>query len=130
MITGLTQTNLGKAFLKVFHAQAQLNMPGVACTVLGSAPNNLQGSLNGVVLGADGNFYGTVPYGGAYGYGAFFKATTSGGFTLLYSFGQFNNMNGPADGGQPSSLVLGSDNNFYGTTQFGGAATAAEPFSG
>ena len=122
VITGLTQTNLGKAFVKLFHAQAQLSLPGVTCAVLSSASSNLQGSLNGVVLGTDGNFYGTVPYGGAYGYGAFFRATASGGFTLLYSFGEVTNMDGsPADGGSPSGLVLGSGNNFYGTTSYGGA---------
>ena len=122
VVSGLTQTNLGKAFVKAFHAQAQLNLPGVTCTVLGSAPRNLQGSLNGVTLGADGNLYGTINYGGAEGDGAFFSVPQGGGFNLLYSFGAKRNAEGaPLDGGNPSSLVLGSDNNFYGTTSWGGS---------
>ena len=104
IITGLTQTNLGQAFLKVFHAQAQLNIPGVTCAVLSSAPSNLQGSLNGVVLGTDGNFYGTTPYGGDNGNGAIFKVTPVGGFTLLYSFGQVDQS---TDGRRQSQQSLG-----------------------
>jgi uncharacterized repeat protein (TIGR03803 family) len=62
-----------------------------------------------LVLGIDGNFYGTT-WNGGLGYGVVFKIQPSGKFTLLH---QFNN----SDGGDPSApLILGSDGNFYGTT--------------
>jgi uncharacterized repeat protein (TIGR03803 family) len=123
VITGWTVTNLDQAFLKVFHAQAQLSLPGVTCQVVSTVGKNSNlGSLNGVVRGTDGNFYGTTQYGGDNGYGVFFRATPNGGFTPLYSFGQEGpNFNGDElDGMWPSSVVLGGDGNFYGTTQSGG----------
>jgi uncharacterized repeat protein (TIGR03803 family) len=122
VITGLTVTNLDQAFLKVFHAQAQLSIPGVTCQVVSSVGKNANlSSLNGVVQGTDGNFYGTTQYGGGNGYGAFFQAKPNGSFTLLYNFGGTTNSDGsPADGGWPSSVVLGNDGNFYGTTPYGG----------
>jgi len=121
LITGLTETNLGKVFLK--HFKAQLNLPGVTFTVLRSPTNDdLQGTLNGVELGADGYLYGTTAFGGAADSGVFFKATLSGGFTVLYSFGTVTDDNGdPVDGGSPSSVVQGNDKNFYGTTSYGGS---------
>ena len=70
----------------------------------------------GLIQGSDGNLYGETLFGGPNGYGAIFKISPSGGFTVLASF---NN----ADGSQPSGgLVQGSDGNFYGTTSQGGTA--------
>ncbi len=124
VLTGLTETNLGKALVKVFHAQAQLNLPGVTCQVVSTVGKNLNLSpLVAVIYNpSDKNFYGTTQYGGTNGSGAFFKAAPNGGFTLLYSFGQgAANFNGnPLDGMYPSSVVLGSDGSFYGTTLMGG----------
>jgi uncharacterized repeat protein (TIGR03803 family) len=77
----------------------------------GAAP--LQGSL---VRGADGNLYGTTFTGGAYGLGTVFEVTPGGVFTLIYSFS-----GGTSNGNGPSGLLQGSDGNFYGTTQNGGA---------
>jgi uncharacterized repeat protein (TIGR03803 family) len=118
VVSGLSQTNLGKAFLKMFHAEAQLAPTNLTYTVVASVPDNsnLGGSLNGVVVGPDGNLYGTTPYGGANGTGAFFEAIPSTGtITVRYS-GSANQMGSAG----ASSLVLGSDGNFYGTTQYGG----------
>jgi len=77
-----------------------------------------------LVQGSDGDFYGTTSGGGAYtnqygqGYGTVFKISTNGHLTSLYSF------NGTNDGANPwAGLALGSDGNFYGTTQVGGAYT-------
>ena len=64
VITGLTQTNLGKLFLKEFHEEAQLDVPTLAFTVVSAAGSSFnqssqdgyQGTLNGVVLGAGGTF--------------------------------------------------------------------------
>ncbi|HLV81813.1 MAG TPA: choice-of-anchor tandem repeat GloVer-containing protein [Chthonomonadaceae bacterium] len=72
----------------------------------------------GLVLGLDGNLYGVANTGGAYGKGAVYKIDTSGNETVLYSF------TGGSDGANPyeSTLILGSDGNFYGVTFNGGFA--------
>jgi uncharacterized repeat protein (TIGR03803 family) len=67
-----------------------------------------------LVEGLDGNFYGTTSSGGANGYGEVFKVTRYGGLTVLYSF---CSQTGCADGTGPTGLLLGSDGNFYGTTE-------------
>lgn len=69
-----------------------------------------------LIVGSDGNFYGTADYGGSNGVGTVFKVSTNGVFTPLYSF-RTNNI----DGQRPeAALVEGSDGNFYGTTSYGG----------
>lgn len=73
--------------------------------------------------GKDGNFYGLTSYGGLNGYGTFFKVTSSGSFTVLYSFDGNNN------GGSPyGSLVQGTDGNFYGMTETGGTTISGIVF--
>ena len=75
---------------------------------------------DGGVLGYGGNFYGTTAGGGANGGGSIFEITPAGSLTTLYSFG--NPAQGvPAGGDDPyAGLVLGTDGNFYGTTEVGG----------
>jgi uncharacterized repeat protein (TIGR03803 family) len=73
-----------------------------------------------LVQGTDGSFYGTTRYGGTYGYfyGTVFKVTPAGALIVLRNFDG-------ADGQSPASgLVLGTDGNFYGTTEYGGTSTA------
>jgi uncharacterized repeat protein (TIGR03803 family) len=75
--------------------------------------------LAGLVQGADGALYGTTATGGTMGRGTIFKITLSGKLTTLYSLGSH-----PSDGTNPeTTLVLGSDGNFYGNTVFGGDYT-------
>ena len=73
--------------------------------------------FGGLILGADGNFYGQTDLGGASDYGAYgtvYKMTPSGKVTRLHSFEQ-------TDGDNPvSNLVQGTDGNFYGTASYGG----------
>jgi uncharacterized repeat protein (TIGR03803 family) len=72
-----------------------------------------------LVLGRDGNYYGTTLLGGANNGGNVFKMTPSGNVTNLYNFcsQQFC-----TDGSGPyAGLTLGNDGNFYGTTTLGGA---------
>jgi uncharacterized repeat protein (TIGR03803 family) len=80
--------------------------------------------IAGLVQGTDGNFYGTTTVGGTHLFsnffgGTIFKMTPSGQFTILYNFCAQSNC---SDGGQASGgLIQGTDGNFYGTTQVGGA---------
>ncbi len=77
----------------------------------------------GLVHASDGNYYGTTANGGLYGYGTVFKMTPGGTLTTLHDF---NNTDG--SGPQYDSLVQGTDGNFYGTTNGGGAITATCPY--
>jgi uncharacterized repeat protein (TIGR03803 family) len=68
-----------------------------------------------LVLGTDGNFYGTAPNGTSANAGVVFKISPAGKFTLLFSFDITRGEN-PFSG-----LVQGADGNFYGTTIYGGS---------
>ncbi|HEY6292565.1 MAG TPA: choice-of-anchor tandem repeat GloVer-containing protein [Terriglobia bacterium] len=79
-----------------------------------------------LVLGTDGNFYGTAFLGGAnncssgLGCGTIFKITPAGVLTTLHLF---CTQAGCADGDGPGGLVQGRDGNFYGITARGGSNT-------
>ena len=82
----------------------------------GGAPNDGSFPFGALIQGSDGNFYGTTSSGGANNDGTVFRITPAGLETVLYSFGGT-----PGDGAIPrAGLILGSDGNFYGTTQIGG----------
>jgi len=89
------------------------------------------GPVAALVQATDGNLYGITQSGGANnntqiclyvylnGCGTVFKVTPTGVLTTLYSFCSLPNC---ADGVGPySSLVQGTDGNFYGTTNIGGS---------
>src|SRR5262249_2928163 len=64
----------------------------------------------GLLLGADGNFYGTTRFGGTKNLGTVFKITPAGVLTTLHNFDG-------TDGSEPRpGLVLGKNGKFYGTT--------------
>jgi uncharacterized repeat protein (TIGR03803 family) len=68
----------------------------------------------GLILGVDGNFYGTTNYGGSAGYGVLFKITSAGTYTVLHSF------LGGSDGEYPGMApIYASDGNLYGATDAG-----------
>ena len=73
-----------------------------------------------LILGTDGNLYGTtLGGGGGHGDGTVFKITPAGALTTLHSFCL---QSGCPDGEFPQTgLVQASDGNFYGTTILGGA---------
>ncbi len=72
-----------------------------------------------LILGTDGNFYGTAYSGGnsgacSGGCGTVFKVTPGGALTTLHTFSNL-------DGARPyAGLFLATDGNFYGTTSLGG----------
>ena len=68
-------------------------------------------------LGKDGNFYGIMERGGAFGNGAIIKMTTTGTITTLFSF---NGTNGTV----VTSLIQSHDGNLYGTTGIDGPGGA------
>jgi len=73
----------------------------------------------GLIQATNGDFYGTTSRGGTStnctgGCGTAFKITSQGILNTLHSFNL-------ADGWFPNSLVQGTDGNFYGTTDQGGA---------
>ena len=64
-----------------------------------------------VLLGSDGNLYGTAPSGGSLGYGTVFRLTPSGAFNVLHTFA-----NG-ADGAKPKfGLVENNTGKLVGVT--------------
>jgi len=77
---------------------------------LGSDP------VSGVILGHDGNFYGTAAYGGegcVSGCGTVFKITPAGVLTTLHEFGD------TTDGAQPWGLMQDTSGAFWGATPVG-----------
>ena len=73
-----------------------------------SAATGCQAEL---LVGADGNFYGTTYAAGSYGFGTVFQLTPTGGLTLVHTF------TGNADDGYClGGLVQLADGNLYGTT--------------
>jgi uncharacterized repeat protein (TIGR03803 family) len=79
-----------------------------------------------LVHGTDGNFYGTTGLGGINGAdaGTVFRVTPAGSLITLYSFCSKGG-SVCADGAGPSAgLVQGSDGDFYGTTEDGGAGAS------
>ena len=77
-----------------------------------------------LVQGTSGALYGTTYNGGGKSEGTFFSVTTSGTFSLLYSFGTATK-----DGEWPTGgLTLGTDGNFYGTTNLGGTGLQGTVF--
>ncbi len=71
--------------------------------------------LGGLVLAADGFYYGTTENGGTSGYGTLFQFNpTTGAAVTVVGFTQANGQN------PVTSLLSASDGNLYGTTEDGG----------
>lgn len=80
------------------------------CSLAGCADGDEPFNL---VLGSDGNMYGATTFSqpGTLFPGTLFRITPNGSYTLLHTF------NVAVDGPQAIGMTLGSDGNFYGTTQ-------------
>ena len=78
-------------------------------------PNDTAEPL-GLVQGTDGNLWG-MGNGWIISDGAVFKISAAGAESLVYTF-----KGGTTDGANPyTNLIQGSDGNYYGTTEYGGA---------
>jgi len=100
--------------------------PTGTITVLSAFTGGADGAYpyGGVILGTDGNLYGTASQGGAANAGIVFQLTPDGTLTALHAFA-----GGATDGTYPlGGLIQGSDGNFYGTTLFGGSADSGTVF--
>jgi uncharacterized repeat protein (TIGR03803 family) len=85
----------------------------------GSPSDGTNGTFpNCLIVGTDGNLYGTAAGGGTNGSGTAFKLTTEGTFTLLHTF--CNTIVCPGTPEEPNGIVQGIDGNLYGTTSLGG----------
>lgn len=86
-----------------------------------SQPNCADGGFptSAPILGSDGNLYGVTYSGGdgSGGDGVVYKMTLGGEITILHTF-----CFGCKDGSGPNGMILASDGNFYGTTNYGGTA--------
>lgn len=111
----------------------RVTLGGVYSILYSFGASSIDGRVptGGLIVGSDGNFYGTTSSGGANtcsqipqagtNCGTVFKLTPAGVETVLHSFGSLS-----ADGITPTgSLLQASDGNFYGTTQSGGTNTCS-----
>jgi uncharacterized repeat protein (TIGR03803 family) len=97
----------------VLHSFSALNANG----------ENADGATPGMALtrGPSDVIYGMASFGGQHGSGTIFKITTSGDFTVLYTFSALDASGNNPDGAYPlRALVAGNDGNLYGTTRLGG----------
>jgi uncharacterized repeat protein (TIGR03803 family) len=79
--------------------------------------------LNGLIVDAAGNLYGTASIGGGSGHGLVFEISSSGAKTELHLF------KGGKDGSGPQGfLILDSAGNLYGTTAAGGLHNSGTVF--
>lgn len=101
----------GSVFKLVPSTHALTTLYAFSCGADGSYPTS------GVVLGPQGNLYGTTQYGGSYGFGTVFMVTESGKETVVHSFTPTGR-----DGFYPYGGVFADlSGNLYGGTQYGGA---------
>jgi len=71
-----------------------------------------------LIQGPNGDLYGTTDSAGSHGGGTVFRVTRTGLFKTLYNFCSQTSC---TDGSTPvAGLVLASNGDFYGTTQYGG----------
>ncbi|MGO8671772.1 MAG: choice-of-anchor tandem repeat GloVer-containing protein, partial [Capsulimonadaceae bacterium] len=93
----------------------------------GTVANDGEYPAANLLLGADGNFYGTTEYGGWSGSGTAYKVTTSGTVTILHNF---SDGSVPDDGANPwAPLIQAFNGVLYGTTNAGGAGGNGTVFS-
>jgi uncharacterized repeat protein (TIGR03803 family) len=118
-------TGSGKTPGTVYRITPSAASPASTFTVIANLPSATQAPL---VLGSDGNLYGTTPYGGAYNGGTVFQLPTTGGTpNILHSFD--STVGGAANGYTPiGPVMMARDGKIYGTTTAGGKHSAGVVF--
>lgn len=111
---GYTQSGYGGTSGSI----VQITPQGVITTLHSFAAQDGFGPT-GLVLGPDGNLYGTAATGGIYDGGTLFQITTGGAFNVVYAFP--NGTSSSRMGAGPTQLTVGVDGNLYGMTEGGGA---------
>jgi uncharacterized repeat protein (TIGR03803 family) len=93
-----------------FPALGAFSSAGVAVNTEGANPRA------GLLLAADGNFYGTAYQGGASGYGTVFRMTPAGAVSVVHAF------TGPSMGGAfpLAPVTQDTSGDLFGTTERGG----------
>ena len=101
----------------------QFSAAGVVTVLHGFNDTPDGGTPNGgLVLGSDGNFYGTTEYGGTSHLGTAYRISQGGTYEELISFDSSN-------GAQPfGQMIQATDGNFYGTTVGGGSHSQGTVF--
>lgn len=103
-------------------ADGQLTTLYVFCKIGGCRDG--ANPYGGLVQGNDGNFYGTTFGGGTEARGTVFTITPAGKLTTLYTF---CTQTGCPDGSSPQvPMIEGTDGNYYGTTEYGGANSVCQ----
>ena len=109
--------------------QAHLAQMWVIGTTSSNAVTSGTGTSDGanpvapLVMGTDGNFYGTTLNGGNYDLGTVYQITSTGTYTTIHAF------TGGSDGSNPGAgLMSGTDGDLYGTTSTGGPRGAGTVF--
>ena len=104
--------------------QAQIPNEVVLHSFSGASTHDGSSPYGGLVLGADGVFYGATWSGGTIAAGTVFRINADGsGYAVLRSFTWSPDGEGPC-----GSLIQGSDGAFYGETQFGGTSNQGSVF--
>jgi uncharacterized repeat protein (TIGR03803 family) len=86
--------------------------PGGKFSVIATLPSK---TIAPLVLGTDGNFYGTTQYGGTFNRGTVFRLSVKGKLKILHSFDP------SSEGGVPiGPVMIAADGKFYGTASGGG----------
>jgi uncharacterized repeat protein (TIGR03803 family) len=109
---------LWAASATILRAQSFINLVNFDAT-------NGANPQSSIIQDTDGNYYGTVRFGGGLGEsicgypgcGTLFRLTPEGALTVLYDFCSQASC---ADGAEPGDLMLSSNGNMYGTTEIGG----------
>ena len=120
--TNVTQGGAGYGTIFKLSTNGTLTTPVLFANTNGANPAAL-------VMGNDGNFYGTTAWGGnvsvfKLGFGTIFRLSPDGTFTNLYIF-----TGGASDGGFIyANLMQGTDGNFYGAAFNGGAHQGGDIF--